>query len=224
MVWRLWSVVVVSPPAAGFQLSTGEIFWLISCRASWARRCASPTRSWFRASAVATGRSSRPPCCSSRASVWPLRVEPRDPVRRAPAHRRPRRLRRRQLRQLDVEHHVLLPCRAEGVRARTQRRRWQPRRLGRAVRHHHRRRGHPQPPPRGPYLGAAHPGDDGRRVRPHGQPQRRQSRRGGIPRRPERAAPMDPRDLYIGTFDSLIGLHGPSRTRKITPGSRDVCP
>lgn len=30
--------------------------------------------------------------------------------------------------------------------------------------------------------------------------------------------------LYIGTFGSFIGLHGPSRTRKITPGSRDVCP
>lgn len=30
MVWKLWSVVVVSLPAAGFQLSTGEIFWLIS--------------------------------------------------------------------------------------------------------------------------------------------------------------------------------------------------
>lgn len=29
-VWQLWSVVVVSLPAAGFQLSTGEIFWLIS--------------------------------------------------------------------------------------------------------------------------------------------------------------------------------------------------
>lgn len=28
--WQLWSVVVVSLPAAGFQLSTGEIFWLIS--------------------------------------------------------------------------------------------------------------------------------------------------------------------------------------------------
>nr|WP_258222780.1 MFS transporter [Microbacterium sp. HMWF026] len=30
VVWQLWSVVVVSLPAAGFQLSTGEIFWLIS--------------------------------------------------------------------------------------------------------------------------------------------------------------------------------------------------
>ncbi len=29
VVWQLWSVVVVSLPAAGFQLSTGEIFWLI---------------------------------------------------------------------------------------------------------------------------------------------------------------------------------------------------
>ncbi len=28
VVWQLWSVVVVSLPAAGFQLSTGEIFWL----------------------------------------------------------------------------------------------------------------------------------------------------------------------------------------------------
>ncbi|WP_431844585.1 MFS transporter [Microbacterium testaceum] len=30
VVWQLWSVVVVSLPAVGFQLSTGEIFWLIS--------------------------------------------------------------------------------------------------------------------------------------------------------------------------------------------------
>ena len=30
VVWQLWSVVVVSLPAAGFQLSTGDIFWLIS--------------------------------------------------------------------------------------------------------------------------------------------------------------------------------------------------
>lgn len=30
VVWQLWSVVVVSLPTAGFQLSTGEIFWLIS--------------------------------------------------------------------------------------------------------------------------------------------------------------------------------------------------
>jgi len=30
VVWQLWSVVVVSLPAAGLQLSTGEIFWLIS--------------------------------------------------------------------------------------------------------------------------------------------------------------------------------------------------
>jgi NNP family nitrate/nitrite transporter-like MFS transporter len=30
VVWQLWSVVVVSLPAAGFQPSTGEIFWLIS--------------------------------------------------------------------------------------------------------------------------------------------------------------------------------------------------
>ncbi|MFJ4158905.1 MFS transporter [Microbacterium testaceum] len=30
VVWQLWSVVVVSLPAAGFQLSTSEIFWLIS--------------------------------------------------------------------------------------------------------------------------------------------------------------------------------------------------
>src|SRR5687767_9513503 len=30
VVWQLWSVVVVSLPAAGFALGTGEIFWLIS--------------------------------------------------------------------------------------------------------------------------------------------------------------------------------------------------
>lgn len=30
VVWQLWSVVVVSLPAAGFQLDTGQIFWLIS--------------------------------------------------------------------------------------------------------------------------------------------------------------------------------------------------
>lgn len=30
VVWQLWSVVVVSLPAAGFELTTGEIFWLIS--------------------------------------------------------------------------------------------------------------------------------------------------------------------------------------------------
>ncbi|PSL37738.1 NNP family nitrate/nitrite transporter-like MFS transporter [Labedella gwakjiensis] len=30
VVWQLWSVVVVSLPAAGFQFTTGEIFWLIS--------------------------------------------------------------------------------------------------------------------------------------------------------------------------------------------------
>jgi MFS transporter, NNP family, nitrate/nitrite transporter len=30
VVWQLWSVVVVSLPAAGFTLGTGEIFWLIS--------------------------------------------------------------------------------------------------------------------------------------------------------------------------------------------------
>ncbi|QHC61999.1 MFS transporter [Rathayibacter festucae] len=30
VVWQLWSVVVVQLPAAGFDFSTGEIFWLIS--------------------------------------------------------------------------------------------------------------------------------------------------------------------------------------------------
>jgi len=30
VVWQLWSIVAVSLPAAGFDLSTGEIFWLIS--------------------------------------------------------------------------------------------------------------------------------------------------------------------------------------------------
>ncbi|MEL4318056.1 MFS transporter [Leifsonia sp. YIM 134122] len=30
VVWQLWSIVVVALPAAGFTLSTGEIFWLIS--------------------------------------------------------------------------------------------------------------------------------------------------------------------------------------------------
>jgi NNP family nitrate/nitrite transporter-like MFS transporter len=30
VVWQLWSIVAVALPAAGFQLSTGEIFWLIS--------------------------------------------------------------------------------------------------------------------------------------------------------------------------------------------------
>jgi NNP family nitrate/nitrite transporter-like MFS transporter len=30
VVWQLWSIVAVTLPAAGFQLSTGQIFWLIS--------------------------------------------------------------------------------------------------------------------------------------------------------------------------------------------------
>ena len=30
IVWQLWSIVVVFLPAAGFQLDTGQIFWLIS--------------------------------------------------------------------------------------------------------------------------------------------------------------------------------------------------
>nr|WP_246853329.1 MFS transporter [Naasia sp. SYSU D00948] len=30
VVWQLWSIVVVSLPAAGFSLDTGQIFWLIS--------------------------------------------------------------------------------------------------------------------------------------------------------------------------------------------------
>jgi len=30
IVWQLWSIVVVSLPAVGFELTTGEIFWLIS--------------------------------------------------------------------------------------------------------------------------------------------------------------------------------------------------
>jgi NNP family nitrate/nitrite transporter-like MFS transporter len=30
VVWQLWSIVAVALPAAGFDLSTGEIFWLIS--------------------------------------------------------------------------------------------------------------------------------------------------------------------------------------------------
>ena len=30
VVWQLWSIVAVTLPAAGFDLSTGEIFWLIS--------------------------------------------------------------------------------------------------------------------------------------------------------------------------------------------------
>lgn len=30
VVWQLWSVVAVALPAAGFELTTGEIFWLIS--------------------------------------------------------------------------------------------------------------------------------------------------------------------------------------------------
>jgi NNP family nitrate/nitrite transporter-like MFS transporter len=30
VVWQLWSIVAVALPAAGFQLTTGEIFWLIS--------------------------------------------------------------------------------------------------------------------------------------------------------------------------------------------------
>ncbi|UOQ88874.1 MFS transporter [Agromyces endophyticus] len=30
VVWQLWSIVAVALPAAGFDLSTGEVFWLIS--------------------------------------------------------------------------------------------------------------------------------------------------------------------------------------------------
>ena len=30
VVWQLWSIVAVALPAAGFELSTGELFWLIS--------------------------------------------------------------------------------------------------------------------------------------------------------------------------------------------------
>ena len=29
VVWQLWSIVVVSLPAAGFTFDTGQIFWLI---------------------------------------------------------------------------------------------------------------------------------------------------------------------------------------------------
>ncbi len=68
-----------------------------------------------------------------------LRRQPRNALPGAPARRRPRRVRRRQLRQLDVQHHLLLPAAREGLGSRPQRRRRQPRCLGRAVRRSDRR-------------------------------------------------------------------------------------
>ena len=118
-------------------------------RASWVPRSASPTRSWCRSSAAATGRSSRPAAAHPDDRAGRVRLEPRDPVRRAARRGGARGLRRRQLRQLDVEHHVLLPAAGEGLGAGPQRRRRQPRRLGRPVRradrHHDRRWRGPEP-------------------------------------------------------------------------------
>ena len=140
VVWQLWWIVAVTLPAAGFDLSTGEIFWLISIPSLVGATLRIPYsflvpkfggRNW---TIISAGLLLAPDDRAGR-----LRVEPRDAVRRAARRGGARRLRRRQLRQLDVEHHLLLPAEGEGLGARPQRRRRQPRRVGRAVRRADRR-------------------------------------------------------------------------------------
>ena len=135
VVWQLWSIVAVTLPAAGFDLSTGEIFWLISIPSLVGRHAPHPVlvpRAEVRRTQLDDhlGRPAAPADDRARR----LRVEPRDAVRRAARRGGPRRLRRRQLRQLDVEHHLLLPAEGEGLGARPQCRRRQPRGIRRAVR------------------------------------------------------------------------------------------
>ncbi len=89
-------------------------------------------------------------CCSSRSIALAVCVSnPETPFGVLLARGGARRIRRRQLRQLDVEHHLLLPAEGEGLGARPQRRRRQPRCSRRAVRradrHHDRRRRRAEP-------------------------------------------------------------------------------
>ena len=194
-----------------FDLSTGEIFWLISIPSLVGATLRIPYsflvpkfggRNWTIISAglllAADDRARR------------LRLQPRDAVRRAARRGGPRRLRRRQLRQLDVEHHLLLPAEGEGLGARTQCGRRQPRCLGRAVRradrHHDRRRGNAEPARRRLDLDPVHPARDVRRRPLHGQPLQRQGRLRRFGRRAKEPHLWLISLLYIGTFGSFIGF------------------
>ncbi len=165
------AIVVVALPAAGFDAHhRRDLLAHLDPEPRRVPPCGSRTRSSCRSSAAATGPSSRPALLLipiDRAGR--VRVEPRDPVRRAAARGGPRRLRRRQLRQLDVEHHLLLPAAGEGLGARPQRRRRQPRCIRRPVRradrHHDRRRRRAEPARRRLDLGPVHPARDVRRLR-----------------------------------------------------------
>ena len=119
-------------------------------RASWAPPSASRTRSSCRSSAAATGPSSRPALLLIPSIVLAVCVSnPETPFGVLLARSGARGLRRRQLRELDVEHHLLLPAEGEGLGARPQRRRRQPRCIRRPVRradrHHDRRRRRAEP-------------------------------------------------------------------------------
>ena len=110
-------------------------------RASSARPCGSPTRSWSRSFGgrnwtIDLGGAAADPRDRCSASSW---ATPRPRSASCSLVAAPRRLRRRQLRQLDGEHHLLLPAEGEGLGARPQRRRRQPRHLGRPVRRADRR-------------------------------------------------------------------------------------
>ena len=81
-----------------------------------------------RRSAAATGRSSAPCCCWSRRSLIAIVLEPGVSFTTLLVVAAVRRRRRRQLRLLDDQHQRLLPGPAQGLGARPQRRRRQPRR------------------------------------------------------------------------------------------------
>ncbi len=196
VVWQLWSVVVVSLPAAGFQLSTGEIFWLISMPSLVGATLRIPYtfmvprfggRNW---TIVSAGLLLIPSiglaiAVSNPATPFGLLLLIAAFAGFGGGN----------FASSMANITFFYPAAQKGYALGLNAARRQPRRLGRAVRrsdrHHRRRRRHPQPAGRGSRLGAAHHRRDGRRVLPHGQPLQRQGRHHGIPCRTQRAAPVD---------------------------------
>jgi hypothetical protein len=126
-IWSLWSVLVLFLPEAVYGIDPAGKFLLTTLPTALGAFVRLPYTSPSPSSAAATGRSSAPRCC------WC----PRSPRRRPRARRRlhdparrqlPGRCRWRQLRQLHGQHQRLLPEPAQGLGARPQRRRRQPRR------------------------------------------------------------------------------------------------
>ena len=186
IVWQLWSIVVVMLPAAGFDLTSSQSFWLISLPSLVGATMRFPyTFMVAIRRAQLDDRLGGAPA-DPRHPPGVRRRQPRHPVRGAAARRGTRGLRRRQLRQLHGQHHLLLPAEGEGLGTGPERRGRQPRHVGGAVRRadrrHDRRGRDAEHLARGMDVDPAHPPRDLGRVAVHGQPVQCQGRRRGLRR------------------------------------------